>query len=112
VVAGLRRIVQSPVLAVEDIQSLGVDTCRVVLVAPVQWLVDTVAASEVVVVAGLRRILVVAEIQFVAASMRKVDLAGMMLALEVEQHRDWVVRWRLHSGSMRAVEGRKVWIHT
>jgi len=78
--------VKSRIPAVEDIQVVVVDMCRVVLAERAQRVVDTVsllagtaAAVQVVVVAGLRqieepRILVVEDIQMVVVDICKVLL--------------------------------------
>jgi len=83
-VAVLRHIVESRILAVEDIQPAVVRRRKAVQAQPVQFLVDTV-----MLVAGTVEV-------------------DMVLALEREQHRDWAPERQLHSGLMAAVQCRKV----
>ena len=82
--AVLRHIVESRILAVEDIQPAVVRRRKAVQAQPVQFLVDTV-----MLVAGTVEV-------------------DMVLALEREQHRDWAPERQQHAGLMAAVQCRKV----
>ena len=86
----LRHIVESRILAVEDIQPAVVRWRTAVQAQPVQLLVDTV-----MLVAGT--VLVVGTVE-----------VDMVLALARKQHRDWAPERQLHSGLMAAVQCMKV----
>jgi len=86
----LRHIVESRILAAEDIQPAVVRWRTAVQAQPVQLLVDTV-----MLVAGT--VLVVGTVE-----------VDMVLALARKQHRDWAPERQLYSSLMAAVQCRKV----